>query len=471
MQAPHVEIPHELIPHLELQRSVIKIECFDLEAEDFVEWDLLFEDRADLREQLLLVVVGAHGLPPLRFTKMCSIVLNNMTNSELSSLITRMSERNREYGSLFVTEAAYNQAFLLASVTNPNEPVPLATQVYNDIADEIQETGRAIVHERVFGSLNVEKAVRSARRKAFEARGLPSDNPMTYIQGQPPWGEGFAGVQLRTVSQVEGPWTILSSGNLAGRKWRVGDLAFIILQNIQAKDPKVSRAVQARHMIEQAEALLRQESASYGVVVRTWFYLSHILEWYGEFNKARNGRYTEMGLMPHRGIGRLLLPASTGIGGETSQGSAGVLDLLALVEPEGAKTLVRQLTNVGQEDAFRYGSAFSRGALICGPELSMIEVSGTAAIDEHGETVHSGNPRAQIECTLDKIASLLEPEGARLEDIASATVFVKHAEDISIYHDVADERGLAIPAVSVVADVCRDDLLFEMDGVARFKTS
>jgi enamine deaminase RidA (YjgF/YER057c/UK114 family) len=72
---------------------------------------------------------------------------------------------------------------------------------------------------------------------------------------------------------------------------------------------------------------------------------------------------------------------------------------------------------------------------------------------------------------LDKIASLLEPEGARLEDIASATVFVKRAEDISVYQDVVKQRGLDIPAVSVVADVCRDDLLFEMDGVAAFKTS
>jgi enamine deaminase RidA (YjgF/YER057c/UK114 family) len=382
-----------------------------------------------------------------------------------------MSECYREYGSLFLTEAAYNQSFLVASVSHPGESLPLATQVYNDIADEIQETGRAIVHERVFGSLSVEQAVMTARQKAFQSRGVPSDTPVTYIQGGPPWGEGFAGVLLRMVSQVGGPCTILASGNLAGRKWRVGELSFIILQNVHARDPKMSRPLQARHMIEQAEALLRQESASYSDVVRTWFYLSHILDWYGEFNEARNARYTEMGLMPHRGIGRLLLPASTGIRGEMSQGSAGVLDLLALVGPEGSKPRVRQLTNVGQEDAFRYGSAFSRGALICGPDVSMIEVSGTAAIDEHGETVHSGKPRAQIECTLDKIASLLEPEGARLEDIASATVFVKRAEDISVYQDVVKQRGLDIPAVSVVADVCRDDLLFEMDGVAAFKTS
>lgn len=382
-----------------------------------------------------------------------------------------MSELKKKYGALFLTEAPYNQSFLVASVANPEEPVPLATQVYNDIADEIQRAGRAIVHERIFGSLSIEQAVMSARQTAFQARGIPSDTPVTYVQGHPPWGEGLAGVLLRTVSQVEGPWTIEASGVPKGRKWRVGGVSFIILQNIQEDDPEASRPLQARRMIEQAEECLREASASYGDVVRTWFYLSRILDWYGEFNEARNARYTEMGLMPHRGIGRLLLPASTGIRGETSLGSAGVLDLLAIIEPDGSKALVRQLTNVGQEDAFRYGSAFSRGALICGPDVSMIEVSGTAAIDEYGETVHSGDPRRQIVCTLEKIASLLEPEGARLEDIGSATVFVKHAEDLSLYHEVVKERGLEIPSVAVVADVCRDDLLFEMDAVAVFRTS
>jgi enamine deaminase RidA (YjgF/YER057c/UK114 family) len=380
-----------------------------------------------------------------------------------------MSKRHREYGSLFLTEAAYGQSFLVASVSRPDEPIPLATQVYNDIADEMHRMDGAIVHERIFGSLSVEQAVMSARQKAFQSRGIPPDTPVTYVQGHPPWGEGFAGALLRTVSKVDGPWAVQASGQAMGSKWRVGDLSFIVLQNIQPPDPKLPRPIQARQMIEQAEALLRQESASYGDVVRTWFYLSHILDWYGEFNEARSARYTEMGLMPHRGIGRLLLPASTGIRGETSLGGAGALDLLALIGPENSKALVRQLSNVGQEDAFRYGSAFSRGALIFGPDVSMIEVSGTAAIDEHGETVHSGNARAQIECTLDKIASLLEPEGARLEDIGSATVFVKHAKDISLYLDVVKQRGLEIPAVFVVADVCRDDLLFEMDAEAAFR--
>ena len=382
-----------------------------------------------------------------------------------------MSELNRKYGSLFHTEAAYNQSFLVASVSSPEEPGLIATQVYNDIANEIQRTGRAIVHERVFGSLSHEQTVMSARQEALQARGIPSDTPVSYVQGHPPWGDGFAGVLLRTVSQIEGPWTIQVSGQPMGYKWRVGDVGFIILQNIQADDPKTSLPLQARYMIEKAEEYLRKETASYGDVVRTWFYLSRILDWYSEFNEARNAKYTEIGLMPHRGIGRLLLPASTGIRGETSRGSAGVLDLLALVEPEGSKTLVRQLTNVGQEDAFRYGSAFSRGAFIRGPDVSMIEVSGTAAIDEQGETVHSGNPRAQIECTLEKIASLLEPEGARLGDIGSATVFVKHAEDISVYQELVKERGLEIPSVSVVADICREDLLFEIDAVAVFRTS
>ena len=54
-------------------------------------------------------------------------------------------------------------------------------------------------------------------------------------------------------------------------------------------------------MIERAERILREQGAFFGNVVRTWFYLSDILSWYGEFNKVRNQKYGEFGIMPGPG--------------------------------------------------------------------------------------------------------------------------------------------------------------------------
>jgi enamine deaminase RidA (YjgF/YER057c/UK114 family) len=230
---------------------------------------------------------------------------------------------------------------------------------------------------------------------------------------------------------------------------------------------KASRALQARFMIERAERILREQGAAYRNVVRTWFYLSDILSWYGEFNKVRNQKYGEFGIMPGPGDTQLLLPASTGIRGETATGAACAMDLIAVTAEDGVVPEMLKLTNPVQLDAFRYGSAFSRAAVIYD---NLVEVSGTAAIDSHGVSLLPGDIQGQIECTLHKIETLLSQKDLSLNDICSATVFVKHPHDAEIFYRMAATRGLEdLPAVCVVADVCRDELLFEIDAEATIK--
>ena len=169
--------------------------------------------------------------------------------------------------------------------------------------------------------------------------------------------------------------------------------------------------------------------------------------------------------MPGPGDGDLLLPASTGIRGDVRSGAAATMDLFAVVGDPAFRPAVTQLTNSGQLDAFRYGSAFSRGALIRGHGTSLFYLSGTAAIDEKGKSLFIGDIHGQITCTLDKVEVLMAQVGAGLRDIAAATVFVKRPEYATIFREMAAERELAdLPAVCVVADVCREELLFEIDA-------
>jgi enamine deaminase RidA (YjgF/YER057c/UK114 family) len=230
--------------------------------------------------------------------------------------------------------------------------------------------------------------------------------------------------------------------------------------------PGAANPLQARLMLERAERILRDNGASYGDVVRTWFYLSEVLDWYAAFNKVRNEKYGEFGIMPGPGDRDLLLPASTGIRGETLSGAAATMDLIAIVR-EAGRPAVKQLTNTAQLDAFRYGSAFSRGTLIQEPDVSLIEVSGTASIDHQGKSQFVGDIRGQINCTFEKIETLLGQAVAGLKDITAATVFVKSSEYAEVFWQVAADRGLEnFPAVCVVADVCREELLFEIDAEA-----
>jgi len=143
------------------------------------------------------------------------------------------------------------------------------------------------------------------------------------------------------------------------------------------------------------------------------------------------------------------------------------MDLLAVVENGDTTLPVRKLTNRKQLDAFRYGAAFSRGAVITGDEVNIIQISGTAAIDEHGVSLYPGDIRSQINCTFDRIETLLDQEGAGLADICAATVFVKRPEYAEVFWEMARNRGVEeFPAVCVVADVCREELLFEIDAEA-----
>jgi enamine deaminase RidA (YjgF/YER057c/UK114 family) len=111
-------------------------------------------------------------------------------------------------------------------------------------------------------------------------------------------------------------------------------------------------------------------------------------------------------------------------------------------------------------------------ALIEEPDVSLVQVSGTAAIDEQGRSLYPGDVRGQIDCTFDKIAALIGQEGASLNDIAAASVFVKRPEDAPVYQERAAARGLEnLPVVIMVADICREELLFEIDAEVAFDSS
>lgn len=369
-----------------------------------------------------------------------------------------------------LTWSESGELFIVASVPATVEAGRAAADIYGRIAETVRKHGLAIVHERVFGSQIAERIVMAERNRAFLAQEIPPGAPVTYVQGHPTWGMGLAGVIIQAVpaGQVR---TLLDEDVPCGRAWHSNGAEFLILQNItglpDGPGGLKSRGGQVRRMLDRADRMLREQGGSYRDVVRTWFYLSAILEWYPEFNKVRNEQYGEYGIMPSPGDGTLYLPASTGIRGEVHSGAVATMDLFAIIGDPASRPKVTQLTNKRQLDAFRYGAAFSRGALIKGPAGSLFQLSGTAAIDERGKSLCIGDIRGQITCTLDKVEALMAQVGASLRNICAATVFVKRPEYVTIFHEITAERRLTdLPVVYVVADICRDELLFEIDAEA-----
>jgi len=127
-------------------------------------------------------------------------------------------------------------------------------------------------------------------------------------------------------------------------------------------------------------------------------------------------------------------------------------------------------------EAYSYGSAFSRGLRIDLNGLSILLISGTASIDDQGNTVHVGDLRGQTRRTFSNITGLLASEGATWKDIVRTTCYLRDIE--RDYKDFNEERtafyqkqGLdPLPAsTGIQAILCRPDLLIEIEAIAMFR--
>ena len=129
-------------------------------------------------------------------------------------------------------------------------------------------------------------------------------------------------------------------------------------------------------------------------------------------------------------------------------------------------------------EAFDYKrpSSFSRGMRIDLDGLVILLISGTASINEHGQIVHIGDFRAQMQRTLSNITLLLEAEGATWHDIVRTTCYLRDIErDYAAFNE---ERTVfykahqldPLPAsTGIQAILCFPELLIEIEAIAMFR--
>ena len=145
-----------------------------------------------------------------------------------------------------------------------------------------------------------------------------------------------------------------------------------------------------------------------------------------------------------------------------------------LAEVATAPVEKRAITNhKALNEAYDYGSAFSRGMRIDLNGLTILLISGTASIDDQGRTVHVGDFRAQQRRTYDNISKLLASEGATWHDIVRTTCYLRDIErDYQAFNEERTaffkEQGLdPLPAsTGIQAILCRPDLLIEIEAIA-----
>jgi enamine deaminase RidA (YjgF/YER057c/UK114 family) len=252
-----------------------------------------------------------------------------------------------------------------------------------------------------------------------------------------------------------------------------GCIAVTEAQAPAAAAPEVPSALHAATTQVYRQICATLDAEGYPHLLRVWNYLpdinrddAHGVERYRQFNTARQSAL--------RASGRALsgnVPAASALGAASD--SPVVVYFLA------GRTAPTFLENPRQVSAYhyprRYGShrpVFSRATLLRQPEGLALFISGTASIVGH-RSLHIGDTAAQTRETLTNIEALLTEAnrvapGARFAmDALACKVYVRRPADLPIIRaEVASALGATARVIYLQADICRQDLLVEIEATA-----
>jgi len=141
------------------------------------------------------------------------------------------------------------------------------------------------------------------------------------------------------------------------------------------------------------------------------------------------------------------------------------------------KKAVSAPTTLNEAYDYPKPSSFSRALRLDIKGVTIILISGTASVDENGQTIHVGDFRAQCWRTYQNITGLLAAEGATWKDVVRTTCYLRDIErDYEAFNETRTqfykEQGLnPLPAsTGIQAILCRPDLLIEIEAIAIFES-
>lgn len=263
----------------------------------------------------------------------------------------------------------------------------------------------------------------------------------------------------------------------------------LYLSGLQADSLKMTIREQADAIFSRLEDILHNENMPISSIVRQWNYIEQIVkkvnghQHYQEFNDSRTLFYNKTSW--HNGY-----PAATGVG--TSCGGV-VVDLDAM-QSNVSDIEVVALNNHLQVAAHAYSPnvligkeneqsgrkatpKFERAKLIHCGNKGVVYVSGAAAI--RGEkSLYDVGIEEQTKITLENIEHLLSKEklgDASISDgtrarLSSIRVYLKEPRFFEIVKRIIEGHYPGLPSVYLIADVCRDELLVEIEGFAMLDT-
>ncbi|MFZ4857843.1 MAG: hypothetical protein ACOYL3_15740 [Desulfuromonadaceae bacterium] len=266
---------------------------------------------------------------------------------------------------------------------------------------------------------------------------------------------GWLGIQVFAVEAKEGTRLSLIPVSGGRQAWtlesataRMGYVPYVASREHDFR-------VACRATINSGFDCLQRQGFQPSDLVRTWFYFQDVLRDYVVFNEVRKEIFIDQQLTR--------LPASTGIQGGSVTGELVTMGLLAF---SGLNLVCSAVSNPVQCEASSYGPMFSRAILTEGAGPRQLIVSGMAAIDVAGRTTHVGDPLAQVDDTLARAAQLLEANHLSWSQVVAGVVYLSPTCYAEILVYLESTVVVLLPVAYSIADVCRPDLLFEIEFTA-----
>ncbi|HLS05132.1 MAG TPA: hypothetical protein VK036_02415 [Wenzhouxiangella sp.] len=259
-----------------------------------------------------------------------------------------------------------------------------------------------------------------------------------------------------------------SGGDDEGVSWsRSGDLLFLglALPDSAGSDPCAT----AQSIYERLLAAAAR--AGCPALLRAWNYMPAITHGSGDSERYRRFCQGRAAALDAAGYGDDALCAATAIGG-----SEPLMRVYLLCAPKPGINI----ENPRQVSAFHYpreygprSPAFARATVVGGQQGSLLLlISGTASVVGH-QSVHEGDVAAQLEEVIRNVEHLAEtaaekvgrPALAGFSESTLMRVYVRHSRDWPMVEKRLRQRWPGVRLAGLKGDVCRSELLVELEAV------
>ena len=263
--------------------------------------------------------------------------------------------------------------------------------------------------------------------------------------------------------------------------WELDKTRFLMVEGVCGDNFTDSVEQQATVAFRKIESILSTENIPIQNIVRQWNYIGRITEMtdhiqnYQAFNDAR-AHFYEKTFWKHG------YPAATGIG---MCCNGVVVSLIAVAS--SPSTQIIPIDNPLQIPAFAYSvdqligesktpkltPKFERAKVVQTQSGTICFVSGTAAIrgEKSMAEVDASQQTLQTIENIERLSSIenLNRQGVINNtklNISSLRIYLKHWGDFASIHQVVAAHWGKAPAVYLQADICRKELLLEIEAIA-----